>query len=218
MVNIRFKARGLRVHLDPAAEPVWDDDGLKPVLGLSVPVDRDTLIRHWYVHRIRLDSVGTARQVRIGTEAFARTTEWFSLDDCEMTDRGLTTLAVEQIVRSRSTPPPSQWAAVETKKPVPSTEARRRLLFFHLDKAVAARDSKQVRRLLKRAKVTAGSDRTEKENNIADAAADYLAERDQNRKNRATARKSNAETITRPRPQSTNDAGRQGGRCLCTRK
>ncbi|MFC5724924.1 hypothetical protein ACFP1Z_32735 [Streptomyces gamaensis] len=40
-----------------------------------MPVDRDTLIRRWYVHRIRLDSEGTGRRVRIGTEAFARPTE-----------------------------------------------------------------------------------------------------------------------------------------------
>jgi hypothetical protein len=40
------------VHLDQAVAPVWDD-GLDPVLGLSAPVDRDTLVRRWYVHRPR---------------------------------------------------------------------------------------------------------------------------------------------------------------------
>lgn len=34
---------------------------MEPVLGVSVPVDRDTLIRRWYVHRVRLDNEGTAR-------------------------------------------------------------------------------------------------------------------------------------------------------------
>ncbi|MER5781304.1 hypothetical protein ABT104_06180 [Streptomyces mobaraensis] len=96
----------LRVHLDTAVAPAWDDEGIEPVLGLSVPVDAETLVRRWYVHRVRFDSVGTARRVRIGTEAFARETEWFALDDCAMTDEGLRTPAVERIIRSRRTPAP----------------------------------------------------------------------------------------------------------------
>nr|WSX54202.1 hypothetical protein OG409_38015 [Streptomyces sp. NBC_00974] len=110
VLDIRFKELGLRVHLDQAVAPVWDEDSLEPVLGLSVPVDRDTLIDRWYVHRIRLDSVGTSRQVRIGTEAFMRPTDWFELDECEMTERGLSTPAVERIIRSRKTRPTSPWA------------------------------------------------------------------------------------------------------------
>lgn len=51
-------------------------------------MDRDTLIDRWYVLRIRLDSEGTTRRVKIGTEAFARPTEWFGLDECAMTERG----------------------------------------------------------------------------------------------------------------------------------
>lgn len=81
VVDIRFRRRGLRVHLDQAVEPAWDEGGREPVLGVSVPVDRDTLIDRWCVHRIRLDSEGTMRRVSIGTEAFARPTEWFGLDD-----------------------------------------------------------------------------------------------------------------------------------------
>ncbi|MER5488414.1 hypothetical protein ABT024_35085 [Streptomyces sp. NPDC002812] len=38
VLDVRFKERGLRVHLDQAVSPVWDQDGLEPVLGLSVPV------------------------------------------------------------------------------------------------------------------------------------------------------------------------------------
>ncbi|MFE0776925.1 hypothetical protein [Streptomyces sp. NPDC058861] len=109
LVDITSRHRRLRVHLDQAVEPVWDDDGIEPVLGLSVPVDRDTLIRRWYVHRIRLNSEGTARRVQIGTEAFARPTEWFALDTCTMTERGLSTPAVEQIIRSRTSRPAPAW-------------------------------------------------------------------------------------------------------------
>ncbi|MER8193508.1 hypothetical protein ABTY00_06010 [Streptomyces microflavus] len=38
-------------------------------------MDRDTLVRRWYVHQIRLDSEGTVRPERIETEAFARPTD-----------------------------------------------------------------------------------------------------------------------------------------------
>ncbi|GAB1331679.1 zinc finger domain-containing protein [Streptomyces sennicomposti] len=112
LLDIAFDraGRALRVHLDPAFPPVWSDEAVEPVLGMSVPVDDDTLIRRWYVHRVRFDSQGTSRKVRIGTEAFARPTEWFGLDDCEMTDEGLRTPAVERIIRSRRTPPPRQVA------------------------------------------------------------------------------------------------------------
>ncbi|WP_371626371.1 hypothetical protein OG245_29340 [Streptomyces sp. NBC_01116] len=76
VVDVRWRHGALRVHLDQAVVPVWDD-AVEPVLGTMVPVDRDTLVRRWYVHRIRLDSEGTARRVRIGTEAFARPWSWW---------------------------------------------------------------------------------------------------------------------------------------------
>ncbi|MEV8435075.1 zinc finger domain-containing protein [Streptomyces chartreusis] len=133
VVDIRFQQGGLRVHLDPSVAPSWDQEGHEPVLGMSVPVDRDTLIHRWYVHRIRLDSEGTARRVRIGTEAFARETEWFGLDECELTERGLSTPAVEAIIQSRKAPRPTRWSPGKTKK-VPKPDARaqgllRRLLY-----------------------------------------------------------------------------------------
>jgi hypothetical protein len=51
---------------------------------MSVPVDRDMLIRRRYVHRVRLDSESTVRRVRTGTEAFARPTERFGLEEREI--------------------------------------------------------------------------------------------------------------------------------------
>ncbi|MBE9499808.1 hypothetical protein IHE61_21535 [Streptomyces sp. GKU 257-1] len=132
IVDVRWRHGTLRVHLDQAVTPVWDDD-IEPVLGTMVPVDRDTLIRRWYVHRIRLNSVGTARHVQIGTEAFARSIEWFALDECEMTERGLSTPAVEKIVQARTAPRPSLWSPGKARK-APEPEARaqsllRRLLY-----------------------------------------------------------------------------------------
>jgi len=130
VVDVRWRHGALRVHLDRAVTPVWDDD-VEPVLGTRVPVDRDTLIRHWYVHRIRLNSVGTARHVQIGTEAFARPIEWFALDQCEMTERGLSTPAVEEIVQARTAPRPSLWAPGKARK-VPEPEARAQALLRRL--------------------------------------------------------------------------------------
>ncbi|WP_405535271.1 hypothetical protein OG426_54695 (plasmid) [Streptomyces canus] len=130
VVDVRWSRGALRVHLDHAVPPAWDTD-LEPVLAQTVPVDRDTLIRRWYVHRIRLDNDGTARRVRIGTEAFARDTEWFTLDDCQMTERGLTTPAVERIIRSRTTAPPWHWPATKPKKQ-PDADTRAQVLLRQL--------------------------------------------------------------------------------------
>ncbi len=130
VVDVRWRHGALRVHLDQAVAPVWDD-GAEPVLGTMVPVDRDTLIHRWYVHRIRLNSVGTARHVQIGTEAFARPIEWFALDECEMTERGLSTPAVEKIVQARTAPRPSVWSPGKARK-VPEPEARAQALLRRL--------------------------------------------------------------------------------------
>ncbi|MFC9931707.1 hypothetical protein [Streptomyces sp. NPDC127190] len=130
VVDVRWRHGALRVHLDHAVTPVWDD-GAEPVLGTMVPVDRDTLIRRWYVHRIRLNSVGTARHVQIGTEAFARPIEWFALDECEMTERGLSTPAVAKIVQARTAPRPSLWSPGKARK-VPEPEARAQALLRRL--------------------------------------------------------------------------------------
>ncbi|WP_102925040.1 hypothetical protein [Streptomyces noursei] len=130
VVDVRWQHGGLRVHLDQTVAPVWES-GMEPVLGTMVPVDRDMLIRRWYVHRIRLDSDGTMRRVRIGTEAFARDTEWFTLDDCQMTERGLTTPAVERIIQGRTTTPPARWPAAKAKKE-PDADARAQVLLRQL--------------------------------------------------------------------------------------
>ncbi|WP_331762853.1 hypothetical protein [Streptomyces anulatus] len=135
VVDVRWRHGALRVHLDQAVAPMWDDV-VEPVLGTMVPVDRDTLVRRWYVHRICLDSEGTARRVRIGTEAFARPTEWFALDECEMTERGLSTPAVERIIRSRSTPPPARPAA-RTDRKSPDAQTRTQVLFRRIEEARA---------------------------------------------------------------------------------
>lgn len=121
--------RGLRLHLDAAVAPVWDDESVEPVLGVSVPVDDETLARRGFVHRVGFDSVGTTRHVRIGTQAFAQETEWFGLGECSMTPDGLRTPAVERIVRThRNGASQSTWKppVPESRRPEPHP-ARRRL-------------------------------------------------------------------------------------------
>ncbi|MGY3056811.1 hypothetical protein ACVWZD_001056 [Streptomyces sp. TE3672] len=143
VVDIRWPRGALRVHLDQAVAPMWDD-GLEPVLGLGIPVDRDTLIRRWYVHRIRLDSEDTSRRVRIGTEAFARPTEWFALEECEVTERGLSTPAVRRIIQARSAAAPAKWTPGQNTDTAQDTRARellRKLLYARRTESIALADS-----------------------------------------------------------------------------
>ncbi|MFH8738004.1 hypothetical protein [Streptomyces sp. NPDC017964] len=143
VVDIRWQHGALRIHLDQAVAPVWDN-GMEPVLGMGVPVDRDTLIRRWYVHRIRLESQGTTRQVRIGTEAFAGTTEWFGLEDCEVTINGLSTPAVQRIIQARSAPSPAKWTPGKKQDTAQDTRAQdllRRLLYARRTGSITLADS-----------------------------------------------------------------------------
>lgn len=135
VVNVNWGEGALRVHLDTAVEPDWTT-GAEPILGASVPVDRDTLIRRWYVHRIAFDNDASSRRVRIGTEAFARTTEWFSLDECTLTPTGLSTPAVEAIVQAHRTPPP-RWQPTAKPRRGPDPTARARALLRKLAQAQA---------------------------------------------------------------------------------
>jgi hypothetical protein len=54
-----------------------------------------------YVHRIRCHSEGTTRRVMIGTQQRSGT-DWFNLDDCSLEEQGLTTPAIAELRRRRS--------------------------------------------------------------------------------------------------------------------
>jgi hypothetical protein len=136
-------------------------------------VDRDTLIHRWYVHRIRLDSEGTARQVRIGTEAFARPTEWFALHECEMSERGLSTPAVERIVKSRGTAPPSWWPMGRARR-MPAPDARAQGLLRRLADARRVDAVVVVRQVARELTELAGSDQ-EVQGQVRAAVADAHA-------------------------------------------
>jgi hypothetical protein len=83
LLDIAFDqaGRALRVHLDPAITPVWSDEAVEPVLGMSVPVDDDILIRRLRVHRVRFDSRGAGAADR--SEGRERsTTSWYQFSVC----------------------------------------------------------------------------------------------------------------------------------------
>ncbi|MFJ5548667.1 hypothetical protein [Streptomyces sp. NPDC093225] len=180
VVDIAVAQGRLRVHLDQAVAPVWDEAGVEPVLGVSVPVDADTLVRRRYVHRIRLHSEGTHRQVRIGTEAFARGTEWFKLDECQMTERGLSTPAVERIVHARAARPVAAWPTGRTRK-TPSAQARAELLLRQLADARRLESPVVVTRLCGDINALTGVDETTRAQLVAALAAAAHWLEDQNR-------------------------------------
>ncbi|MFF7249972.1 hypothetical protein ACFZBU_39490 [Embleya sp. NPDC008237] len=173
VVDIRWRDAALRVHLDREVPPRWDQ-GHEPVLGVSVPVDRDTLVRHRYVHRIRLDSEGTTRRVRIGTEEFARPVEWFGLDECATTEHGLSTPAVERIVRSRRTPPPLRWPTGAKARKGPDPHARAQSLLRRLAEARKIEAVVEVHRVCYEIRILTGVDDRTRErltSELADARA-----------------------------------------------
>ncbi|MFD8975499.1 hypothetical protein [Streptomyces sp. NPDC059593] len=60
-------------------------------------------------------------------------TEWFALDECEITDRGLSTPAVERIVQARSTTSSTLWPRARSREEpaqdVQAHELLRRLIY-----------------------------------------------------------------------------------------
>ncbi|MDG9709671.1 hypothetical protein [Streptomyces sp. DH10] len=98
----------LRVHMDGAVPPDWDN-GRIPVLGPGVVPEPGVLSRCPYVYRVRCESDGSSRQVWIGTQSLAHPTEWVPLADCSWTGDGLITPAATEILRQHpSMPGPSQ--------------------------------------------------------------------------------------------------------------
>ncbi|MEU5893580.1 hypothetical protein ABZ835_43195 [Streptomyces sp. NPDC047461] len=73
---------GLTIHMTAGVRPDWETQPVaRTVVEAKVLLDRFTLQRLPYVHRIRCDSQGTSRRVLMGTET-ARGTQWFTGDPC----------------------------------------------------------------------------------------------------------------------------------------
>ena len=88
---------GLTIHMNAAVRPDWDTQTVaRIVVEAGVLLDRATLQRLPYVHRIRCDSQGTSRRVLIGTET-ARGTQWFTPEECSLGPAGLVTPALDDL-------------------------------------------------------------------------------------------------------------------------
>ncbi|MFJ5035839.1 hypothetical protein ACIQB5_49520 [Streptomyces sp. NPDC088560] len=71
------------------------------ILGPGIEHDPRTLIESGFVHRVRCVRDGVHRQVQIGTQHHGGT-DWFDLDDVELTPDGLSTPTVAEIRRLRT--------------------------------------------------------------------------------------------------------------------
>ncbi|MGY1503737.1 hypothetical protein ACW4TU_45500 (plasmid) [Streptomyces sp. QTS52] len=182
---------GLRVLLSESAgspAPVGEDFAQR-VLGPEVTSDPDVLLRQGYVNRIQLVPDGTRRRIQVGTERHGGTTEWFDLHEVEFTDAGLTTPAVEEVRRLRTTrrpigvqaPKATQRQTRPTVRPAASEETHdipspdRAAVMVALEQAVSdGRSRKEIRHWLNQAEEVTHGGATADENALIRAATDAL--------------------------------------------
>ncbi|MFE5375183.1 zinc finger domain-containing protein [Streptomyces mirabilis] len=113
----------------------------------GVLLDRATLQRLPYVHRIRCDSQGTSRRVLIGTET-ARGTQWFTPEQCSLGPAGLVTPALKDLPNRPIARPPARPQADTHHQPARISPEVRRLL-LRLATARQSRDITNTRKLIK---------------------------------------------------------------------
>ncbi|WP_333750119.1 hypothetical protein [Streptomyces sp. IBSBF 2394] len=180
----------LRVLLSdsPGSPASGEEDPAGLVLGPEMAPDPDVLLRQGYVNRIQLVPDGTRRRIQVGTERHGGTTDWFDLDEVELTDSGLTTPAVEEIrrlrtirrpigVRTPKAPPPQSRptprAVSDETHGVPSQD--RDAVMAALEEAVSdGRSRTEIRRWLNRAEEVTHGGATAEENDLIRKAADSL--------------------------------------------
>ncbi|MGW7647097.1 hypothetical protein [Streptomyces bobili] len=181
---------GLRVLLAESAdspEPVGEDSA-QQVLGPEMTSDPDVLLRQGYVNRIQLIPDGTRRRIQVGTERHGGTTEWFDLHEVEFTDAGLTTPAVKEVRRLRTTRRPigvqAPKATPQQTRPTvrPTSEEThgipspdRAAVMAALEQAVSdGRSRTEIRRWLNQAEEVTHGGATADENGLIRAAVDAL--------------------------------------------
>ncbi|WPO76200.1 hypothetical protein [Streptomyces sp. KN37] len=180
----------LRVLLSeaPGSSAPEEGDPARLMLGPEVTPDPEVLLRQGYVNRIQLVPDGTRRRIQVGTERHGGATEWFDLDEVELTASGLTTPAVEEIRRLRTTRRPiGVWAP---KAPPPQSRPTapavrdedhgippqdRDAVMMALEQAVSdGRSRTEIRRWLNRAEEVTHGGATAEENALIRAATDAL--------------------------------------------
>ncbi|MFF4139428.1 hypothetical protein ACFY1B_50550 [Streptomyces mirabilis] len=180
----------LRVLLsESAGSPAPEGEGSgQLVLGPDVASDPDVLLRQGYVNRIQLVPDGTRCRIQVGTERHGDSTEWFDLYEVEFTEAGLTTPAVEEVRRLRSTrrtigvqapkvtPPrtrPTVRPTSEETRGIPSPD--RAAVMAALEQAVSdGRNRMEILRWLNRAEEVTHGGATAEKKGLIRAAADAL--------------------------------------------
>lgn len=177
----------LRVLLDQDAVLPAPADGTQLVLGPHVAHDPHRLTLDGYVLRIRCDTDTAGRRVMIGTQLHGHT-QWFSLDECHLTPWGLSTPAVEEVRRLRSTSSGAAFPHRATParsdvavRPVAAPQAAddRHDVFAALRKAVEdEHTTTALRHCLTQAEAAARGGTSAEENELLRRAADLLLARE----------------------------------------
>ncbi|MFF7953978.1 competence protein CoiA family protein [Streptomyces griseorubiginosus] len=177
----------LRLLLESDAALPAAEEGTQLLLGPHVAHDPHQLTLHGYVLRVRCDTDGDARRVMIGTQLHGRT-EWHSLDACSLTPWGLSTPAVEEVRRLRTTVTytgfPHRAAAARAAaaaRPVaaPHTADDRHTAVDALRKAVEDEIStSRLRHCLTHAEAATRGGASAEENELLRRAADLLLARE----------------------------------------
>ncbi|MEF3117556.1 competence protein CoiA family protein [Streptomyces chrestomyceticus] len=172
----------LRVLLDLQTELPAVADGTQLLLGPNVTHDPYRLAVDGYVLRIRCDSDAAGRRVMIGTQTHDGI-QWVGLDECRLTSWGLSTPAVEQVRRLRSTVQPlgtlphRPAPAVPEARPVAAPQAHedRAAVFAALQQTVEAdRGVSELRRFLTHAESAVHGGASAEENDLLRRATDLL--------------------------------------------
>ncbi|MFF3337878.1 competence protein CoiA family protein [Streptomyces flavidovirens] len=170
----------LRVLLDQDAALPAAVDGTQLLLGPGVELDPHQLTLHGYVLRIRCDTDGTLRHVMIGTQMHGKTV-WFSLDECQLMPWGLSTPAVEEVRRLRSTHRPltipHRPSPADHPAPVaaPQAEDDRESAFADLQQAVDHdHGGSELRHCLTRAETVTHGGASAEENALLRRAGDLM--------------------------------------------
>ncbi|MFF3558262.1 hypothetical protein ACFYXL_33165 [Streptomyces tsukubensis] len=137
--------QALTIHMNTAVTPDWTQDPGRTVIADGVPVDRRTLQRLPYVHRVRCESDGTSRRVLIGTQT-ARGTQWYRIDQCSLGPAGLITPALTDLPDRPIARPPAV-----TTPPAPPTavSGETRALLLRLASARRSQDILSTQKLIK---------------------------------------------------------------------
>ncbi|MEV8335584.1 hypothetical protein [Streptomyces niveus] len=164
VVEIQLDGHMLRIHMNTAMPPGWNDDNARElILGPGVSVDRPRLLRMRYVNRVKFESDGNSRKMRFGTQTPHEGTTWFDASECEIVDGVLKTPAVARIWSTEGrTPAPdpepkggSDVAAAPDAPvgpPIPNSDVPRApvqigALVRRINTAVQAQEIAVVRRL-----------------------------------------------------------------------